>query len=113
MQGFDGKLRLDQLAFAIIVEAVSAAPNLNLRPPFFHYGDFGLFLGLIQHLQHIPQHRFHRPDNGDVDTDILGDRRGIYINMNDLGVGAELGHVAGHPIIKTGRRWRSAHRLMH
>ena len=42
------------------------------------------------------------PDDGHVHPHVLGDGRGVHVDVDDLGVGTEVLDLAGHPVIEAG-----------
>ncbi len=78
--------------------ATAAAPRG--RPP----ASFSCFTAVHQRAQHPAAVAHDR----DVDLDVLGDRRGIDVDVDDLGVRREGVDLAGDPIVEAG-----AHRDQH
>src|SRR5690606_22668649 len=101
-EGLDHGLRLDDGTVAHVVgeQLAVTAPLVDLLPPGSQYLGPGLELGLAGHAQHFIQHAVHRPDNRNIRLDGLGDGRRVDIDMDDLGVRAELGRTVDHPVVE-------------
>src|SRR5690606_35668953 len=55
-----------------------------------------------EHRDHLGQHAVHRTDDRNVGLDGLGDGRRVDVDVDDLGVRAELGRAVDHAVIETG-----------
>ena len=73
VQRLYGKLRLDDAAVLIVLQAALATPFIDLFPPVVNSRTLGAFIALLEHLQHIPQNRTHRSHYRHVHTHIFGD----------------------------------------
>jgi len=97
----DHELRLDERARALVLEAVAAAPQLDLRPPALERGLVRFSPGRLQLLDEFLQHFAHVADDRYVDLHPLRDRRGVDVDMDD---GAlllkEMFGIADHAVIE-------------
>src|SRR3569832_1669719 len=87
-------LRLDDLARAVVLEAVHAAPFADLPPPRRERLLVWLALGGLHEADHVVQHHVDRADDGHVDLHVLRDRRGVDVDLHDLRGRTEFLHVA-------------------
>jgi len=83
----DHHLRLDDVAAAAVGQAVALAPLVDLAPPGGHLGRLGSCLRLADLRDQFLQHLLDVADDGDVDLDVLVDRRGIDIDLDLLRAG--------------------------
>ncbi len=94
-QRLDNRLRLDDAAVALVVreQVTITTPFVDLLPP----GGLGIGIRAFTHLlidsKHFCQYAFNRANNRNIGLDGLGNRRRIDIDMDDLGVRAELAGV--------------------
>ncbi|MNK90989.1 hypothetical protein D3C87_1110620 [compost metagenome] len=101
-QGFDHGLRLDLAAVALVIreQAAITAPLVNLLPPA---GNGLLVRGLADFLEdrdHFGQDTLNRTNDRHVGLDGLGDRSRVDVDVNDLGVRAELRCAIDHAIVE-------------
>ena len=107
-QRFDDFLGLDQLAVAVVAQAIIRFPLSDLLPPRIDPVAVGTLVGLAQRFQDIAQHDFDVTDDRDVHFHVLGDRSGVDVDVNDFGARAELFDVAGDAVVEA-----RAHREQH
>ena len=97
----DHELRLDQLARAVVLEAILALPLLDLRPPRLQRRGVRPLRRRLQDLQHLLQHVADVADDRHVDLHALADRRRVDVDVDDLAVGAEeVLRVADHAVVE-------------
>jgi len=96
----DHVLRLDDLGAAVVLEAVHGPPFLDLLPPGGQRVTVRLAPALAQELDHLAQDVAHRADDGDVDLDVLRDRGGVDVDVDDARVGAELLDIARDTVVE-------------
>ena len=98
---------------AIVGQTFDPAPLLDLPPPFRQGHRVRTLLVLLEQARHVGQHAAHRADDRNVHPHILGDGRGVHVQVNDGGVGAELLDLAGDAVIEAGADGEEDIRLVH
>ncbi len=93
-------LRPDHRAGLLELQALDAAPLLDLRPPFRDGLAVGLAAPGLPDLQQIAQHIADIANDRDVRLDHLVDRRGIDIDMRLGAAGAERVQPPGDPVVE-------------
>ena len=101
-QGLDHGLWLDDAAVALVIREQTAvtAPFVDLLPPAGDSFFVRRLADFLQRSDHFGQHAFHRTYNRHVGLDGLGDGRRVDVDMNDLGIRAELARAVDHPVIE-------------
>ncbi len=94
-------LRLHRAVFVdLVTQPVHLAPAVDFLPPALHALVVRAAVVLVDHGEHLFQHLLHRPDDGNVSGDVLGDAGRVDIDMDDLGARAELLGVVGDPVVQ-------------
>ena len=101
-QGFDDFLRLDDSAVALVVREhlAIATPFVDLLPPGIQRRLVRLLADFLEDTEHFAEHAVDRADNRHVGLDHLGDRRRVDVDVDDLGVRAELGRAVDHTVVE-------------
>ena len=103
-QLLDDVLRLDHIVVPVVAQREVALPVRDLRgplpPAFGHRGGHPVLQLLPHRLDQAAQHALAVADDRDVDLDVLGDRRGIDVDVDDLRVRREGVHPPGHPVVE-------------
>ena len=100
----DHVLGLDRFVVPVVAERELSLPAPDLLRPLLAglAGQRGDALAGLA-LQLLDQPGEHPPavaDDGDVHLDVLGDGRGIDVDVDDLGVGREHFHLPRHPVVE-------------
>ena len=97
----DHELRLDELARAVVAQAILALPFLDLGPPRLQRRRIRPRGRRFDELHHLGQHVAHVADDRHVDLHALGDRRRVDVDVDDLAVGAvEMRRIADDAIVE-------------
>ncbi|MCY1428653.1 hypothetical protein D9M71_445440 [compost metagenome] len=102
-QGLDHCLWLDDAAVPLIVRehAAIAAPLIDLFPPGIQRSLLWLLTDFLEGRDHFGQDAFNWPYDRHVSLDGLGDRSRVDIDVDDLGIRAELGSTVDHAVVET------------
>jgi hypothetical protein len=82
------------------VQPVTAAPLVDLLPPFRKRFGVGPLTRRVDLVEHLLQHGVAGADDGNVGRHILRNRRGVDVDVNDLGTGAETVWRVGDAIVE-------------
>ncbi|KAK72916.1 hypothetical protein L573_2108 [Bordetella holmesii H620] len=100
-QFLDHELRLDDLVGAGVLQALLAAPGLDLLPPLLDRRRLGVGARQVVLGAQIGQYVLDVADDGHVDAHALGDRRGIDVDVDDLArVLREMARIADDAVIE-------------
>ena len=99
-QLLDDLLGLDVLRILLEREALPAAPAVNHAPPVRVRRAVLLYAELVSRLKELPEDNLAGSDDRDVGPDGLGDRGRIDVDMDNLGVRAELRDVVRDAVSK-------------
>src|SRR5690606_31068500 len=97
-----GGLRLDDAAVTLVIreQAAGATPLVDLFPPAGNRLGVRCLADFLDDGNHLGQYAVHRANDRDVGLDRLGDGGWVDVDMNDLGVRAELRRAVDHPVIE-------------
>ncbi len=95
----DHELRLDDVIGIFVRERPFFAPGVDLLEPALADLVPGLF-DVVKLLVEVHHHMLHIAHDRDVHTHVLPDRGRIDVDMDDLGLGRESFHLAGHPVVE-------------
>ena len=114
IEAVDEILRLHRLiGFLPVTQRMVAFPFVQLIPPRFP----PFFLIAVhrgtQHAVQFLKHSFAIAHDGDIHVNVLSNRGGINVNVDDFGSRTKLGNLAGDAIIKPGTHGNHQIRIMH
>ena len=89
----------------------SGTDSASSRPAI--WAEPFLAVAVLDVLGHFLQAQAGVADDGDVHIDVLADRRGVDVDMDDLGLGGEGGQIAGDAIVEAGADGDQAIALLH
>ena len=93
-------LRLDRLVVLLVGEAVARPPAVDLAPPRLQRLEIGARLPGLPHPDQLLQRVAGIAHDRQIDPHVLVDRAGIDIDVDLLGMGRELGKLAGDAIVE-------------
>ncbi len=100
VQALDRELRLDHRVGRAESEALARPPGVDLPPPLGQRLGIRLIALGFPRRAHVGDHRACVADDRDVGMDVLIDRGGIDVDVDDLGVGREAVDLAGDPVVE-------------
>ena len=116
-QLLDDVLGLDHLVVPVVAQREVPLPVRDLRGPlptaFGHRGGHPVLQLLPHRLHQAAQHALAVTHDRDVHLDVLRDRRGVDVDVDDLRVRRERVHPPGHPVVEARRHRHQAVRVVH
>jgi hypothetical protein len=100
VQGFQHRLRLDQLAGFVVRQALLRAPGVDARPPSLERFAVRRLAELVERGHEVFQHGGHGADDRHVHLHVLGDRGRVDVDMDDARVRAEGRKIARDAVIE-------------
>ena len=101
VQLLDQVLRHNHLIRVLVGERRVLFPLFDLLPPTRQPSFAGFARSFGQHVEHLLNNALSIADDWNMSTNILADRSGIDVDVNDLGIWSELFERAGHSVVES------------